>query len=336
MALVIPIFIPHRGCPHQCLFCNQQSITGQDGGSQRVKVETGRIIEEWLARSPGWGEVQVAFYGGSFTCLASEEQISMLASVSSYLDSGRVESIRLSTRPDCIDPEVCGLLQDFGVKTVELGVQSMDDRVLKNSRRGHTVSDSIEAFELLREAGMQVGIQLMVGLPTETTNSFLHGVSDVIRIRPDFVRLYPVIVVKKSGLEDLYQRGEYSPLSLNKAVALTAKSYSRLQRASIQVVRVGLQPSDSLEESLIAGPYHPSFGELVQSRIWFKKIRKKLAALQNNEKITISVSHRDLSAVNGLNRKNIRRLEELGFRGRFVIKVDKRMERGRIKYVFGQ
>ena len=336
MALVIPIFIPHRGCPHQCLFCNQRSITGQDGGSQRINVEIGRTIEEWLARSPGRGEVQVAFYGGSFTCLASEEQVSMLASVSSFLDSGRVESIRLSTRPDCIDREVCSLLKDFGVRTVELGVQSLDDRVLTNSRRGHTVSDSIEAFELLREAGMQVGIQLMVGLPTETTNSFLHGVSNVIQMQPDFVRLYPVVVVKKSGLEDLYYRGEYQPLSLTKAVALTAKSYSRLQRAAIPVVRMGLQPSDSLEESLIAGPYHPSFGELVQSRIWFKKIRKKLAALHDEEKITISVSHRDLSAVNGLNRRNIKRLDELGLCDRFIIKADKRMARGCIKYVFGQ
>ena len=336
MALVIPIFIPHRGCPHQCLFCNQQSITGQDGGSQRIKVEIGETIEEWLRRSPGRDKVQVAFYGGSFTCLGSEEQVSMLASVSSFLNSGRVDSIRLSTRPDCIDRDVCSLLQEFGVRTVELGVQSLDDMVLKNSRRGHTASDSIEAFESLQEAGMQVGIQLMVGLPTETTNSFLHGVNEVIRMRPDFVRLYPVVVVKKSGLEELYYRGEYQPLSLNKAVALTAKSYSRLQRVGIPVVRVGLQPSESLEEALVAGPYHPSFGELVQSRIWFKKIRKKLAVLHDNEKITISVSHRDLSAVIGLKRKNIKRLGELGFGDRFIITADKRMERGRIKYVFGQ
>ncbi len=336
MALVIPIFIPHRGCPHQCLFCNQQSITGQDGGSRRSEVEIGRTVEEWLVRSPGRGEVQVAFYGGSFTCLPVEEQIGMLSAVRPFLDSGRVVSIRLSTRPDCIDSDVCSLLQKFGVKTVELGVQSMDDRVLKKSRRGHTVLDSMEAFWLLREAGMQVGIQLMVGLPAETTISFLSGINEVIRLRPDFVRLYPVLVVKKSELEDLYHTGEYKPFSLNKAVALTAKGFSRLRRMGIPVVRMGLQPSESLEQSLVAGPYHPSFGELVQSRIWFKRIRKKLAALNHDEKVTIFVSHRDLSAINGMNRRNIKRLNESGFRDRFIIKADKRLERGRIKYVFGQ
>ena len=336
VVLVIPVFIPHRGCPHQCLFCNQQSITGQEGGSRRLKVEIGRTVEEWLARSPGRSEVQVAFYGGSFTCLAVEEQIEMLSSVRPFLDSGRVGSIRLSTRPDCIDSEICSLLRKFGVKTVELGVQSMDDRVLKKSRRGHTVLHSIEAFRLLRDAGMQVGIQLMIGLPAETTSSFLSGINEVIRLRPDFVRLYPVLVVENSELEDLYYTGEYHPLSLNRAVALTAKGFSRLRGEEIPVVRIGLQPSESLERSLVSGPYHPSFGELVKSRLWFKRIRKKLAALSIDEKITISVSHRDLSAINGMNRKNIKRLNELGFRDRYIIKADKSLERGRIKYVCSQ
>jgi len=334
MALVIPIFIPHRGCPHKCLFCNQQSITGQEGGSRPLKAEIDRTIKEWLARSPGRSGVQVAFYGGSFTCLAVEEQVEMLSAVGPFLDSGRVESIRLSTRPDCIDRNVCSLLQDFGVKTVELGVQSMDDHVLENSRRGHTVLRSKQAFHLLRDVGMQVGVQLMVGLPSETTISFLHGITEIIHLQPDFVRLYPVLVIENSGLENLYYKGEYYPLSLNKAVALTAKSYSRLCRAAIPVVRMGLQPSAALEQSLISGPYHPSFGELVQSRLWFKRIRRKLAALHSDKKMVIFVSHRDLSAVNGMNRKNIKRLNELGFRDRFKIITDKRMERGCIKYVF--
>jgi len=176
----------------------------------------------------------------------------------------------------------------------------------------------------------------MVGLPAETTVSFLHGINEVIHLQPDFVRLYPVLVVEKSELEDLYYRGEYHPLSLNKAVALTAKSFLRLRMAAIPVVRMGLQPAESLEQSLVSGPYHPSFGELVQSRIWFKRFRKKLAALHPDEKLTISVSHRDLSSINGMNRKNIRRLNELGFHNRYIIKADRRMERGRIKYVFGQ
>jgi histone acetyltransferase (RNA polymerase elongator complex component) len=336
MALVIPIFIPHRGCPHQCLFCNQQSITGQDGKARPIEEKIVRTIEEWLARSRRRSEVQVAFYGGSFTCLSMEEQIDMLSSVRPFIETGLITSIRLSTRPDCIDRDICSLLQEFRVKTVELGVQSLDDHVLRKSRRGHTVLQSREAVKMLRGAGMQVGVQLMVGLPSETTVSFLQGIDEVIRLQPDFVRLYPVVVVKKSGLEDLYHRGLYHPLTLNKAIVLTAMGYSRLKGAAIPVVRMGLQPSKSLEESVVDGPFHPSFGELVKSRIWFRRIRKKLNTLLPEEKVTILVSHRDLSAVNGMKRQNIKRLIELGFGDRFGITADKSMERGSIRYDFGQ
>ena len=336
MVLVIPIFIPHRGCPHQCLFCNQQSITGRTGKAEWIEKEIQSTIEEWLGRSRKRREVQVAFYGGSFTCLSRQDQLKMLSAVGPFIDSGKVTSIRLSTRPDCIDRDVCNLLQEFTVKTVELGVQSLDDQVLEKSQRGHTSLQSREALKLLRESGMQVGIQLMVGLPSENTLSFLRGISEVIRLQPDFVRLYPVLVVKNSGLEERYYSGDYLPYSLNKAIALTAMGYSRLENAAIPVVRMGLQPSKSLEESIVAGPYHPSFGELVKSRIWFNRIRKKLTTFPADEKVTVYVSHRDLSAVNGMNRRNIIRLTELGFDGRFRITTDKRMERGSIRYAFGQ
>jgi len=335
MILVIPIFIPHRGCPHQCLFCNQKSITGQAGRTQPIEEEIKSTIEEWLERSRVRREVQVAFYGGSFTCLTREDQVQMLSAVRPFLDSGRVTSIRLSTRPDCIDQDICDLLQEFGVKTVELGVQSLDDQVLKKSQRGHTSSQSRDSLKLLRDSGMQLGVQLMVGLPSENTVSFLRGIGEVIRLKPDFVRLYPVLVVKNSGLEELYYNGDYRPHSLNKAVALTAMGYLRLLNAAIPVVRMGLQPSESLEESIIAGPYHPSFGELVKSRIWFSRIRKRLATLPAGEKMTVYVSHRDLSAVNGMSRGNILRLTDLGFAGRFRIATDKHMERGSIRYAFG-
>ena len=336
MALVIPIFIPHRGCSHQCLFCNQQSITGQDGKVRPIEEKIVQTIEEWLAWSRGRNEVQVAFYGGSFSCLAMEEQIDMLSSVLPFIESGLVTSIRLSTRPDCIDRDICSLLQKFRVKTVELGVQSLNDHVLRKSRRGHTVLQSREAVKMLMGAGLQVGVQLMVGLPSETTVSFLQGIDEVIRLQPDFVRLYPVVVVKNSGLEDLYHQRVYHPLTLNKAIALTVMGYSRLKGVAIPVVRMGLQPSKSLEESIVDGPYHPSFGELVKSRIWFRRIRKKLNTLLPEEKVTIFVSHRDLSAVNGMKRQNIKRLIELGFGDRFRITADKSMERGSIRYDFGQ
>jgi len=334
MTLVIPIFIPHRGCPHQCLFCNQRSITGHDDRGSSMRSEITQTIEKWLARKSGRRDVQAAFYGGSFTCLARREQVDMLSAVQPFIDSGRVGSIRLSTRPDCIDPEICSMLQEFRVKTVELGVQSLEDRVLEKSCRGHTSLQSREAIKTLQRFGMEVGVQLMVGLPAETTRSFLRGIDEVLRLRPDFIRLYPVLVVKNTGLEDLYRRGLFLPISLGKAVALTAKGYQRLEREGIPVIRMGLQPSEDLEESIVAGPYHPSFGELVKSRIWLGRIRRKLAALLPGEKVVICVSHRDLSAVIGMKRQNIRRLTELGFGDRFTIAADKCMERGSLRYDF--
>ena len=332
MTLVIPVFIPHRGCPHQCLFCNQEKISGQirdEGGAPAVAG----IIEQWLGRSSGHSEAQVAFFGGSFTCLPVDEQLVMLEAVQPYIADRRIDCIRLSTRPDCIDPEVCRFLKEFHVGVVELGVQSLNDHVLKINQRGHDSGHCRTALTLLKKAGFQVGVQLMPGLPGETRRSFLQGIEEVIGLCPEFVRMYPAVVVKDSGLLLRYLQNRYKPLSLNAAIALTARSYTKLTEAGIRVVRMGLQPSESLEASLVAGPYHPAFGELVLARLWLKRMRAGLARLRPGENLCIHVSHRDRSAVMGIRKQNYRRLEQLGFAGRFTIVSDKSMERGSIKYV---
>lgn len=331
MVLVIPIFIPHRGCPHDCLFCNQQKISGYDrsGFSPPAVAE---IIDEWLGRNKDRSQVQAAFFGGSFTCLPEREQVDLLSAVQPYINKGKIDAIRLSTRPDCIDQAICGLLKKYNVGIVELGAQSLNDRVLQKSLRGHTAGQIRTAFHLLKESGMQVGLQLMPGLPGESTGSFLRGIDEVIVLQPDFVRLYPALVVRESGLEKLYNADLYSPLSLGKAIALTARCYQKLNGADIKVVRMGLQPSESLEKSVVAGPYHPAFGEMVQSRLWLKKIRAQLGLLSAGQNLLIRVSHRDISAVTGMKKQNTRRLEELGFSGRFTILPDKNMARGNIHY----
>lgn len=328
--LVIPVFIPHRGCPNHCLFCNQEKIAGQVRGDDAPVAAT---IDQWLARSPGRAEIQVAFFGGSFTCLPLDDQLAMLTVVQPYLADGRVGCIRISTRPDCVNKEVCDLLKEFRVGVVELGVQSMNDKVLAASRRGHDSAQVRTAVALLREAGVSVGVQLMPGLPGETRRSFLAGIDEVIRLQPDFARIYPAVVVQDSGLERLYLENNYNPLSLNEAVVLTARAYAKLTAAGIGVVRMGLQPTASLTASLIAGPFHPAFGELVQSRIWLKKLRAALARLLPGEHLAIHISHRDRSAVSGIRKENINRLEQLGFAGRFTIVPEKSMERGSIRYV---
>ncbi|MFH0784283.1 MAG: radical SAM protein [Pseudomonadota bacterium] len=332
MLLVIPIFIPHRGCPHHCLFCNQEKISGCVAeGADRLEVA--ETIEQWLVRSPLKKKVQVAFYGGSFTCLPSQEQMALLSAVQPYLATGKVDCIRLSTRPDCISTEICEMLRKFHVGVVELGVQSLNNAVLAESHRGHDADQCRTAFALLQAAGMEVGLQLMPGLPGETNRSFLRGIDEVVRLRPNFVRLYPVLVVKASGLEARYLQNRYRPLDLNQAIALTARAYEKLVAAGIKVVRMGLQPSLSLTENFVAGPYHPAFGELVVSRLWLQKIRARLARLAPSENLCLHISHRDHGAVVGMKRSNIRRLEELGFSGRFTILPDKSMARGSIKYV---
>jgi histone acetyltransferase (RNA polymerase elongator complex component) len=332
MPQVIPVFIPHRGCPHHCLFCNQERISGV-GGDDATPLGVAETIDLWLARSPGRAEVQVAFYGGSFTCLPTGDQMAMLAAVQPYIAAGKVDRIRLSTRPDCIDPAVCRLLREFRVGVVEVGVQSLNDRVLFENRRGHDAAQCRTALTLLKAAGMQVGLQLMPGLPGETGRSFLQGIAETVRLQPDFVRLYPVVVVAGSGLEQRFLQNRYRPLSLNRAIALTARAWTSLNEAGIPVVRMGLQPSESLTKSYIAGPYHPAFGELVQARLWLQRLRARLARLRPGERLAIHISHRDQSAVTGMKRANIKRLDELGFAGRFTILPDKNRARGSIAYV---
>ncbi|MFH2124673.1 MAG: radical SAM protein [Pseudomonadota bacterium] len=347
MPLVIPVFIPHQGCPRQCLFCNQHSITGEDDHREKV-VSVAATIREWLARprrqaqgrgvlqesveAKEWPQVQVAFFGGSFTCLPRERQEELLAEVQPFMVSGQVDAIRLSTRPDCVDREVCSFLLSRGVRIVELGVQSLDDRVLQASRRGHDADSSRRAIACLQEAGMEVGIQLLPGLPLETTVSFLRTVREVVALAPAFVRLYPVLVVEPSGLAEMYRRGDYRPLSMNRAIALSCRARNILEKAAIRVVRIGLQPSPALERELLAGPYHPAFGELVVSRIWLKRIRALFAACPEHKRLTVRISPRDLSAVVGMKRINMQRFERLGVADRLELITDVNMKRGTLLY----
>ncbi len=332
--LVVPIFLEHRGCPHQCLFCNQHVISGGDSGAASLgDDELAATIETWLSRSPGHGKVQVAFYGGSFTCLPEAEQQRFFAAVRPFLAAGRVDSIRLSTRPDCLEPPIIERLKAGGVAMVELGVQSLDDTVLRAARRGHDADDSRRAHRLLKGAGVGVGVQLLPGLPGETGRSFLRGVREVIEWQPDLVRIYPAVVVEHSGLAHLYRKGLYAPLSLARAIAWTRRARELFLAAGIPVVRMGLQPSQTLGPQVVAGPYHPAFGELVISREWFRRIRRLLADLPSHQNMTIFISHRDHSAVLGPKKINLRRLAELGFGDRFCVVAEKGRKRGSITYV---
>jgi len=325
MPFVIPVFIPHQGCPHTCIFCNQFRISGH-GDDPPVTVEQVRaIIGQWLSRSPERtrnSDVQVAFYGGSFTGLARCRQEELLGAVAPFLAEGRVQTIRLSTRPDYIDAQTVAFLRDHGVAVVELGVQSMDPTVLAIAERGHSAGQTVNAVRLLRRGGMQVGIQLMVGLPGQTAGSVMRTVKQVAALQPDFVRIYPVLVLRNSRLAAMFGSGEYRPLSLAKAVVQAARMKEYFAGRGIRVVRLGLQPTLELEKSLVAGPYHPAFGELVNARIMLRKTRALLRASGRDEQIILSISDRDQSVFRGVRSANLQRLKELGLLERFRLVTD--------------
>lgn len=262
-----------------------------------------------------------------------EQQKAILEKVQPYVEKGLVDSVRCSTRPDCIDKALVDNLLQYNVRTVELGVQSFDDRVLQRAQRGHSGEQSRNAARLLTEKGLKLGLQLMPGLPGDSGGTFLYTVREAIALQPKFVRIYPALVIADSGLEELYGKGEYKPLSLEQAVAITAKSFEEFEKAGVEVIRLGLQATKSLEKEIVAGPYHPAFGELVHSRVWLKRILGQLRLLKREEKLTMRISHRDLSKVIGVGRENIKKLDRLGFKGRFKIEVDKAIAKGSVNYV---
>lgn len=264
----------------------------------------------------------MAFYGGSFTGLGRSRQKELLDAVAPFFDAGRVREIRLSTRPDYVDAATVAFLTKQGVTVVELGVQSMDQQVLDACGRGHTPGQTIEAVRLLRQGGMQVGIQLMIGLPGETTRSFLLTVKEAGRLRPDFVRIYPVLVLRGSKLAALLEQGGYRPLSLGKAVARAARMKEYFDAHGVRVVRMGLQAGPELEKWIVAGPYHPAFGEMVNARLMLRRTRRILRDVRQGSPVTLSISAKDQSVFRGIGSANIKRLRDLSLLDRFTLATD--------------
>lgn len=261
--LVIPVFIPFAGCAHRCVFCDQFGITG--ARSLPDAGEVARIIEGHLSTWKGGGAKEVAFYGGSFTALSAEEQRRYLTVAKRYVDDFSIDSIRVSTRPDAVTDEIAAMLRGYSVDMVELGVQSMSDEVLALSGRGHTAADSEGALVVLRSNGMSVGVQIMPGLPGDTAETVLETARKVAALKPDFVRIYPTLVLKGTPLHKMYLRGEYRPWEIAEMAEACRQAMRIFEAASVRVIRVGLQPTKELVENLVAGPYHPSFRQYIEN-----------------------------------------------------------------------
>ena len=398
---IIPIFVPHMGCPHHCVFCNQTSITGV-----RPKIPLGSIIQiiseipEKVAlhyskyffdtskgrsttnsnlafRSPtlnlrrfrftknGYRKNldsrsellfpffqgplnhpkkrkpcrrEVAFYGGNFTGMEREVQVQLLSAVQPLIRRGLIDGVRVSTRPDNVNLQTLDLLKEYGVLTVELGVQSMVKEVLRCSRRGHTAKDVLKAVKLLREHGFEVGVQIMVGLPGDDAGATGQTVDRVIRLTPHFVRIYPTLVLKGTLLEKWYRSGRYTPLSLEDAVALCKRSFLKFYRAGIPVIRLGLQSSPELETkgSVVAGPYHPAFGHLVESSLFYEMASLLLEKSPEARTLRLTVSPSDVSNIRGQKNRNLYQLKERFGLTAIQIEADMEQPRGSLIVMNGK
>lgn len=277
----IPIFIPHFGCPNGCVFCNQQKIRGKDTIDDEITL---RVYLEDSIRTAGQREdIEIAFFGGSFTGLPLETQERYLSIGKEYVEKYALKGIRLSTRPDYINENVIKFLEQYPVSAIELGVQSLDPTVLELSKRNHTVPAVANAVACIKKTSIQLGLQMMIGLPGDTAEKAVETAKKMIAFMPDTIRIYPTLVLQDTELERMYNEGLYRPLSLSEAVTWTSSVLPLFEAAAIVVLRVGLQANEGLSgENVIAGPYHPAFKELVQDEVIYNRLEKALDAVDLN------------------------------------------------------
>ncbi len=322
---VIPIFVPHLGCPHQCVFCDQKKISGCKG---LPDVED--TIEFYLKNFKNKKTfVEVAFYGGTFTAIPINTQKKMLENVNKFIKDKKVHKIRVSTRPDNITNDILEMLKSYNVKTIELGVQSLDNEVLKLSERGHDKNAVLKASKLIKQKDFFLGIQLMPGLPGDNEEKIIKTVKKVIEIEPNIVRIYPTVVIKGTVLEKMYLKGDYEPLSLKKAINISSKMYKMFITNGIEVIRIGLQPTKDLlnGDNVVAGPFHPAFGELVKNRVAFDylcDIIEDFKELNPSKIIKILIPYNKASIYLGQKKINYKELNSK-YGDNVFIKVDRKL-----------
>ena len=316
---IIPVFVPHLGCPNDCVFCNQRRISGSTVPASAEDVDN--AIKNAAALPRTGAKRQLAFYGGSFTAIPKAEQEALLSAAYSHLLSGEIDSIRLSTRPDAIDGEILARLKTFGVETIEIGAQSMDERVLLLAGRGHTAKDVENAARQIKAAGFRLILQMMTGLPGADDESSIESARRIIALEPDGVRIYPTVIVRDTALYDLWKAGRYDEHTVEDAVRVCAKLLPMFEKAGIPVIRLGLNPTDELSGGAAAGgAYHPALGELVKSRIMREKAEELLADIPKGSNVTLGVNCSKISQMIGQRRCNIDYLTEKFSLGELKVK----------------
>lgn len=307
----VALFVPHAGCPHSCSFCDQRRISGQVGmpTQRKVREAAERALSTLGARA---GEGELAFFGGSFTAIDRRIMCALLEAAADYVGPGKLAGIRVSTRPDAVDAQTLRLLKGYGVTAVELGAQSMDDEVLQKNGRGHTARQTAEAAGLIQEVGLSLGLQMMTGLYGDTEEGARSTAERLADLGPETVRIYPTVVLEGTKLADWYREGRYRPPGLCQTVALCAELLDFFEDRRIRVIRVGLHAEASMQETLLAGPWHPAFGELCENERFFRKALLLLSR-QGPGSYLILVHPKEQSKMTGQKKRNLARLQELGF-----------------------
>ena len=310
---IVPIFIPHSGCPHRCVFCNQAAVTGSRTPLPSPDAVRAEIFSFLRFRRDPHRRTEISFYGGNFPGLDLDIMKDLLCVAEEFVKDGLADGIRFSTRPDTITPDRLEQIAAFPVSTIELGAQSMDDAVLDRSERGHTAGDNRRAVDLLKQFGCAIGLQMMVGLPGDNDASTLATGRAIADLMPDFVRIYPTLVIRGSLLARWYRDGRYTPMTLDGCIDRVKRLYLLFTGKGIGVIRMGLQANEGLDTGtdLIAGPYHPALGEMVLSEILFDAAVAKLAAKSSSiGTVHLRVHPRRVSTMRGRKNINMERLHE--------------------------
>ena len=331
---IIPIFVPHLGCPNDCVFCNQKSISGQQ--KMITKEDIRNTINFYLENiKDKEAKKEVAFFGGSFTGIDVEKQEEFLQTAYEYIKKGKIDSIRISTRPDYIDKTILKRLKKYKVKTIELGVQSANDYVLEKAQRGHTFEDVKRASKLIRWYRFNLGHQMMVGLPDSTKIDEINTARELIKLKPKMVRIYPVLVIKNTRLEKEYLEGKYKPLTVIQAVETCKEIVPMFMKKGIEIIRIGLQNTDEITDpsikgsEVVAGPYHPAFRQLVESSLWYDNIVERIKELNVKvKKVQITINPKDVNNVIGHKRENIDKLKDM-YELDLIVKQDEKIKKGK-------
>ncbi len=324
----VALFVPDEGCPHRCSFCNQKTISGSCRKLEPIDVIS--ACETALDSDKDLSGAEIAFFGGSFTAIEKGYMLSLLKAAKSYLDRGFFKGIRISTRPDCIDENVLSLLKEYGVTSIELGCQSMDDTVLLLNGRGHTARSSENACRLIKSFGFELGVQMMTGLYGDTDEKAVETAKKLISLSPDTVRIYPTVVLKNTELEKLYESGKYKAQTLEEAVSLCAVLLKLFTENGIKVIRLGLHSGGNVEEGFVAGAYHPAFREKCESRLYRENIETLLKENKPNPGLVkILVASRYLSQAKGQKKENIVYFKNKGYN--IEIKTDDTVEQYKVR-----